>query len=116
MFLPLLLAAAVEAGAAPAVIANPSWRSRPTGQDVQRVFPQRAKAERVNGAALVECKVQDDGTLTACVVLAEKPVTHRFGEAALRLMPKFQLEPKTADGSTVGGGTVKIPLSFIGPW
>ena len=116
MLLPLMMWAAVEAVPTPTVVTNPSWKSRPTGRDVLQVFPQRAKAERVNGAALIECKVVDDGTLTACVVLAQKPVTHGFGEAALKLAPKFQLEPRTADGAPVGGGTVRIPLSFIGPW
>jgi hypothetical protein len=35
-----------------------------------------------------------------------------FGEAALKLAPKFRMSPRTNAGETVGGGRVRIPITF----
>lgn len=64
----------------------------------------------------MECRVVADGRMNACVILTEEPPGYGFREAALKLAPKFRLHPALPDGTPVKGGTIKIPLRFMGPW
>ena len=104
---------AAEAAAAPAPrVMNPNWLERPTAADLDRVYPPAAKAARLGGRVLMACDVAPDGALTNCVVVSETPADQGFGEAALRLAPRFRMSPLSGEGRPVGGGKVRIPITF----
>jgi protein TonB len=98
----------------PAIVV-PDWRSRATGEDVGRVYPRDAMRRRVEGIVLVVCHVTAEGTMADCVAEQEAPKGEGFGEAALKLMPKFRMRPLTRNGTPVGGGVVRLPIQFRMP-
>jgi len=102
----------VTASPAPQVLVNPDWERRPTARDTARVYPRAAQAKNLSGWAAVSCTVAEGGTLTACRVDNESPPGAGFGEATLSLMDRFKMRPTRADGTSVVGGVVRIPLSF----
>lgn len=114
--LTVLTALAIAAAASPAPpgwpLTNPDWVRRPTGNDMARVYPDRATAKSLNGAATISCRVLASGELTGCQVLVETPSGEKFGEAAMRLAPLFRMRPQTTDGRPVEGGTIRIPIKF----
>ena len=109
---------AVPAGAeapgetAAPVLRNPNWVARPTGADVQSVYPREALVQRLNGRATIACEAAANGSLANCVVASESPAGAGFGAAALSLAPKFRMAERAADGSPVQGARVRIPISF----
>ena len=96
----------------PRVIANPTWSSRPSGEDMARYYPERAQRLGQGGSVLLECQVTAKGTVTGCVVSAENPAEYKFGEAAINLSRMFKMRPKMEDGQAVEGALVRIPIAF----
>ena len=94
---------------------RPVWVGIPTASAFKRYYPKEAQKQRISGKAVLDCKVRDDGTLTACVVSEEAPRNMGFGEAALQLSEGFQMKSQTADGRPVGGGSVHLPIVFRVP-
>jgi len=97
------------------VITRPDWARKPSGEEMEAHYPQRAQDEHVSGEVRMRCAVQADGVLTKCKVLRERPKGYGFGEAALALSANFLMQPKTIDGRPVEGGSVTIPLVFAAP-
>lgn len=95
----------------PVVVTSPDWRSKPTGQDLARVYPDRAQRENRSGSATMSCGVTAEGKLANCTVVSEEPEGYGFGAAAVALAPTFRMA-KTLDGQSVEGGTVRIPIIF----
>lgn len=111
----VLLFQAASTTASPAhipVVTNPDWRRRPTGEDIARVFPKAAEAQRREGRATMSCGVSEEGVLVGCAVIDEDPKGAEFGEAVLSVAHLFRMRPMTRDGVPVEGGTVRIPFSF----
>jgi TonB family protein len=96
----------------PAMLTSPAWRSKPSGEDLARVYPFVAQQRNQEGKAIMNCKVTTEGGLTDCTIISETPSGLGFGDATLRLAKYFKLSPTTADGKPVGGGTVRIPIMF----
>lgn len=119
----VLAAALLQAGSAPAAsaasqpiaTANVDWVRRPSGEDMARLYPTKAAREEVEGRATISCSVSGEGTLVGCTVVAEEPVGHDFGAAAMGLSTLFRMGPQTKGGQPVAGGTVLIPIRFILP-
>jgi len=103
---PALSQPASPAPAAPA--APPSWLTRPTAIDVQRVYPPDALKQALGGVARLQCTVTAQGTLDACKVSGEDPANAGFGQAALQLAPLFKMIPQAA----LTGTKVTIPIRF----
>jgi TonB family protein len=82
---------------------------RPTERD----FPQRALDRGVNGAATIECMVTPSGRPEGCRVVSEEPSGMGFGAAAVRVVLRGQLSPRTFDSGQPGDRfTVEIPFSL----
>lgn len=93
-------------------IVNPDWSSRPTAEDMERFYPERAKRLDQSGRATLQCRITAKGSVADCSVLAEDPMGYGFGEAALKLSKLFRMKPKLQDGQAVEGAAVKIPIAF----
>ncbi|MEK7427348.1 MAG: energy transducer TonB [Pseudomonadota bacterium] len=98
-----------------AVIQNPDWLRRPSGEDIARYYPDRALRMGVEGRATLSCTVTTSGGLEGCGVVGESPEDQDFGAAALRMSRLFKMRPMTRDGAPVSGGTVRIPIRFVLP-
>lgn len=96
----------------PALIINPDWDRKPTGDDLANAYPPRARAAGVQGETRIQCGVGVDGALDDCVLLYEAPTGWGFGEAAMEIAPRFRMKPKTIDGQPVGSGKVIIPVAW----
>lgn len=96
------------------VITKPEWIGKPTGSQVHKAYPKAALAAGQGGRVTLSCTVNADGTIRDCEVVSENPADLGFGAAALSLTPTFRMRSTTADGTSVGGARVRIPLSFTG--
>lgn len=109
--IPMLFSdAALRAEDAGHVITNPHWLKLPTADDMSNFWPANGLHD---GAAKLRCVVTSRGTLDKCSVLSESPEGAGFGGAAMLLTPLFVMEPKTVDGTPVGG-VIIIPIRFTG--
>lgn len=114
----LVLTAAIATAAAAGpkkIITRPDWARRPTGDEMEALYPQRAKDEHLSGSVRLTCKVKADGTLIDCKARHESPKGYGFDAAALALSHVFLMKPKTIDGEAVDGGTVTVPVVFAFP-
>jgi TonB family protein len=98
-----------------AVISNPDWIRIPSGDDVNRYYPDRATRFNMAGSAKMSCVVTASGTLSDCSVVSETPEGYGFGDAALKMAKLFKMKPSTRDGQAVGGASVTVPLKFVLP-
>ncbi|NBB15522.1 TonB family protein [Caulobacter sp. SLTY] len=105
----------VDPAVPPKVVQRPAWARRPTGEQVNRVYPDLAFRLAIPGRTVLTCKVRDTGLVDGCEVVEETPADMGFGEAGLRLSSGFRMTPQLQDGVPVDGATVRIPLSFSAP-
>ncbi|MET0337800.1 MAG: TonB family protein [Caulobacter sp.] len=113
---PLAVAALVTTPAAsPAVVVNPDWELKPSGDQLADAYPPIAQFFEINGRATVSCRVDAKGMLFDCSVVAASPPDLGFGQAALSLTDQFLMRPKTVNGQPVESGTVRIPINFTVP-
>ena len=114
-----LLAQAVPAAAPPAAPSSatpsdlqlrnsPHWLHLPTPAEIRAAAPRGPG----RGEATLSCTLNDDGLLTGCRVVSESPAGAGFGPAALSLAYKFRMSPLTANGDSVEGAQVEIPIVF----
>lgn len=64
------------------------------------------------GRASVECRVEKDGRLTACVLLSEQPRGVGVGDFALRLVKTYRVPPQDR---RIRNGKIVVPLKFKMP-
>ncbi|WP_394760482.1 TonB family protein [Phenylobacterium sp.] len=92
-----------------------SWLKRPNGDDIARIYPSAAASKSVEGQSTMRCQIQADGHLADCITLSEAPAGWGFGEAVLKLAPKFQVDLKKGVGARAPGNTITIPVRLILP-
>jgi TonB family protein len=102
---------AAQPSQSPTVV-RPDWSRRPNGADVARFYPREALAQRLDGMAVMQCRVDRAGGLSACAIVREGPQGLGFGAATLQMAPLFQMKPKSVNGRPVDGGVVRIPVRF----
>ena len=86
---------------------TPRWVQRPTGDHLAALYPPGAARRHVSGEAVMECKVQADGTLGDCLILSEGPAGEGFGAATLGLARHFRLEGINEEESVI-----RIPIRW----
>jgi TonB family protein len=94
-------------------IVDPDWSRRPNGSDVARFYPRKASDLGKEGTAVMRCRVERTGMLSACAILSERPRGLGFGKATLQMAPLFRMKAKSVNGRPVTGGIVNIPVKFV---
>ncbi len=94
-------------------VADPDWSSKPAGGDLVRFYPPKAFAKGLEGMAVIRCRVERTGALSACAVVREGPQGAGFGKATLQMAPLFRMKPKSVRGRPVAGAMVTIPVKFM---
>jgi TonB family protein len=87
------------------------WASRPGRRDFERAYPNRALYANQSGHVTLDCIASGSGALD-CSVGVELPRGYGFGRAAMDLSRQFRLQPTTADGRSVAGGHISVPVEF----
>lgn len=102
-----------ELGPAKALVADreADWRRPPAVDVVQFFYPEEALKKEISGKVIVSCRVNEAGTSHNCKVASEAPSGHGFGEAALKVAPLFEINPKVVKGRAVED-TVRVPINF----
>jgi TonB family protein len=98
-----------------AYVVAPDWATKPTIQELARFYPSEAQKTKLEGMAVIDCRVTIEGKLTHCKVVREGPEQAGFGQAAIQLSEYFQMKPATLNGKPTAGGVVRIPLKFSVP-
>jgi peptidoglycan hydrolase-like protein with peptidoglycan-binding domain len=93
----------VGAVEAPPVVAPPEavWIDQPNASDLERLRPQGV-FRSIEGGAIVQCQVADDGTLTDCIAISETPPGRRYGQAAVRAAALYRMRVDGAFANFVG--------------
>ena len=92
---------------------KPDWMEKPSADDLSDYYPDHAARNDIPGKATIICKVMPEGRLSDCKVASERPAGEHFGEAALKLAPKFRMIPP--DDPSAAPATVTVPLIFEVP-
>jgi TonB family protein len=99
----------------PAQISQPDWVKRPSSDDIWAYYPKAAYEAKIQGSAMLMCRVSGDGGLSACRVISEGPEGEGFGRAALGMSGLFEMRPMMINGHALSGGVVRIPVRFVIP-
>jgi TonB family protein len=87
------------------------WVRAPNARDFARYYPHRALEQDQSGRVVLDCIAAANGALD-CSVTEESPTGWGFGAAALSIARQARIEPTAADGSSVAGRRVRLPLAF----
>jgi TonB family protein len=93
-------------------IQQPDWATKPSSEDIGRSYPLLANSLRLEGFTVLRCRVDPQGALKDCKATDERPDGLGFGAAALTMVDRFRINPKTIDGLPAEGGKVSIPIRF----
>ena len=115
-------AAWAAAPKAPVLITQPDWIAKPTGADIERLYPAQALKQGVTGKVVMTCRIDGSGKLQRCA-LNDVAVTGEnlpvgpnadlgFGAATLKLAEIFQMKPASKDGVATAGAEVRIPVRW----
>lgn len=93
-------------------LSNPTIVTKPTVAQIQAAYPERALSNQVEGGAIIDCIVMQDGKLARCEVAGEFPSGFGFGQAALDLAVDFVMKPRMLDGDPVSGAPARLGVRF----
>jgi TonB family protein len=93
-------------------IRNPIWERLPTAAELAPLYPNEARTRGQVGKTKMKCEVLKDGALTACTILQEDPPGQGFGESILASARYFKMAPTAADGTSVEGRSIIIPIKW----
>jgi periplasmic protein TonB len=75
-----------------------------------RYYPERAQREHVEGTAVINCLVTQEGTLTDCNLVSETPPGYGFGDKALEMSKLFK--KRGQKGEPTPGTRFTVPINF----
>jgi protein TonB len=88
---------------------TPAFLHQLTGSDMQKFPPERAIAQRVGGAVVIECQAVQD-TYKNCRILRETPQGYGFSQHAMGLATLIRLRPLDQDGQPVEGRRFRFSI------
>lgn len=83
------------------------WKILQQPWEWERLYPLKARQQKVAGEARVECKPNEKRKII-CTVLSETPEGHGFGQAALDLQGKLLMAPPVGASEKVLRMTVRF--------
>jgi TonB family protein len=86
------------------------WLEKPNAQELEMTMARYARAW--DGRVVMSCVAAADGRFAGCRIDSETPAGVGFAAAALSLVHAFKMSPTTADGGSVSGGTISVPIHF----
>jgi TonB family protein len=86
------------------------WLEKPNAQELEVTMARYAKAW--DGRVVMSCIAATDGRFAGCRIESEVPAGLGFGAAALSVAHSFKISPTTADGVSVAGGRISVPIHF----
>lgn len=95
----------------PLTVKTPQWTALPTADEMQALVPKQTDGPNEVRVTLV-CDVRAEGVLAGCVVDREEPAGEGFGDAVLKLAPKFRTSLLSAEGMPTVGAKVRLPVRF----
>ena len=78
----------------------------------KRYYPEKAKKMRIEGHALLYCRVEPTGRFSDCDVASESPPNFGFGEAALCMTVLMKSKTTDKSGVSIVGTRVPVPVTF----
>jgi TonB family protein len=93
-------------------LGDPVWAKAPDRADWAKAYPTAAAQAGLSGAVKMRCTATSAGLLQNCSVIAETPAGNGFGAAALSLAAGMELKPTAADGASVAGRNLIVPVKF----
>jgi TonB family protein len=94
------------------VYSNILWPEAPSFEQWIEAYPERARANPVDGVATLECEFIEGGRLDRCRVRDETPRGRGFGQAARAMAEHFRGPAMDQDGNETAGGTALINIAF----
>jgi hypothetical protein len=91
-------------------VIRPMWLRRPSADDMRRLYPPQQKG--VEGFVSADCLVDERGQFTSCEIVKETPAGMGFGESTIRLAKLFKMKPIDADGASVAGRKLRLPVRW----
>jgi hypothetical protein len=113
-FAPPLAAHAADAPAAAGLdggyqsVKDARWVGLPNGAQIASLYPAAAAKTHTSGFALVHCRVQSTGDLSACEPTVESPAGYGFAEATVSMARYFKLAP----GRYAPDASLDIPFQW----
>jgi TonB family protein len=68
---------------------------------VQPAYPETARKSKVNGTVILQCVINEDGTVGEISIKKEDPAQFEFGDAAIEAVRQWRYEPALKDGKPV---------------
>lgn len=91
-------------------ITSPAWAATPSVDEIVAAYKAHSDGKR--GSVVMDCPVLENGTFGECRLVTEIPPDQGMAQAALSLMPKFQMKTKDGGGKPVAGRTMRMSLAF----
>lgn len=91
-------------------VIRPMWLRRPSADDMRRLYPSQQKG--VEGFVSADCLLDKRGQFTSCEIVNETPAGMGFGESTMRLAKLFKMKPIDADGASVAGRKLRLPVRW----
>ncbi|HEX3919497.1 MAG TPA: TonB family protein [Caulobacteraceae bacterium] len=93
-------------------LSDPVWAQAPDRTDWAKAYPAHAAQAGISGDVKLHCTATAVGGLSGCAVISESPSAQGFGAAALSLTAGMQLQPTSADGRSISGRDIIVPVRF----
>lgn len=92
---------------------SPVWTKAPTRSQLRNGFPVRGLRQERSAVVVLRCRVAEEGKLTACAVLSERPDNLEAGEAALNLTRYYVAALRTRIADPSSGQAVEISTTGL---
>jgi TonB family protein len=89
-----------------------AWVEAPSYAALVAAYPAKAMEMHLGGRATLSCQFDRAGRLRNCVTITEEPKQKGFGNAAMSLTRQFRAPATIADGHSIEGISVQIPVVF----